>query len=217
MSEFIYVMCIVIFIIFYAIVFCVMITDILNNIINNKAKKRMFESIKNIIITNYYDNKNLDEKYCINELELVYKNIVKQNEYLRKYYSSVIIMLEKFLIKIVTSEITLESFEREKINDIKKYIIDLRNKYMQIKPFENTLDKDNILLNKLFDFNKNNDKENFNKTIVELSDEIRNMKNEAYEKEKKYNKQNIFGIIGIVLTCVFGIISLIQFLMMIPK
>lgn len=83
--------------------------------------------------------------------------------------------------------------------------------YTQKNPINIVEGADNMLLQQLIDYRKQNDIVKFNKTIDLLAQDIKRLQDTVYEKNKSALKQNIIGVVGIILLIFFGIISLIQY------
>ena len=76
------------------------VNDCLNTVIYQKQKKKMFKSLENILLSHYHSD---NTAMCFEEIGLIFKHIVEMNVELKRNYTSVDILLEKYLIELNAS------------------------------------------------------------------------------------------------------------------
>lgn len=175
------------------------------------GKKKMFKSVGNILVSYYREN---EYDQCISELEIVYKHIINGNDELERYYGNIETILEKYLIEFNADQLKKYDFkvEEKDKNQFKKYILSLIHYYNKIFPM-NILDgANNVLIKQLIDYRDDKENDKYEKTVEEVAIEIKQLQDTVYEKDKSKKRQDVIGIISIILSIFFGVISFIQFL-----
>lgn len=198
---------IIVIILFFAYIIWA-INTFFNEIFYYKNEKSMFERLENILITHYKDN---DYALCYQEIELLFDYVINKDTELKRYYNSVAVLLGKYLIRINKNYKLISTLKIDSIAEYKKYILNMIEDYTQKNPINIVEGADNMLLQQLIDYRKQNDIVKFNKTIDLLAQDIKRLQDTVYEKNKSALKQNIIGVVGIILSIFFGIISLIQY------
>lgn len=95
--------------------------------------------------------------------------------------------------------------------EYKKYILRLIEDYNKKNPMESIKGANNVLLNQLIDCMRDVKNDKFDEIINQLAIEIKRLQDEVFERDKAKRKQDIISIIGIVLSVVFGTMTVIQF------
>ena len=70
----------------------------------------------------------------------------------------------------------------------------------------------NVLIKQLIDYRDDKETDKYEKTVEEVAIEIKQLQDTVYEKDKSKKRQDVIGIISIILSIFFGVISFIQFL-----
>ena len=70
----------------------------------------------------------------------------------------------------------------------------------------------NVLIEQLIDYRDDRITDKYDETVEKIAIEIKQLQDTVYEKDKNKKRQDIIGIVGIILSVFFGIISFIQFL-----
>lgn len=74
------------------------VKDCMETVVYSKLRKKMFRSLENILLTYYHDDDS--EKLCLEEVKLIFKHIIDRNDDLKRNYTSIDILLEKYLIEL---------------------------------------------------------------------------------------------------------------------
>lgn len=175
------------------------------------GKKKMFKSVHNIL-QSYYKQKEYDK--CINEIKIAYKHIINGSDELKRYYGDIRIILEKYLVEFNSGNYKKYGLIIEDDNKIqfKGYILDLLEYYNKIFPMTILEGANNVLIEQLIEYRDDKTTDKYDKTVEKVAVEIKELKDTVYEKDKNKKRQDIIGIVGIILSVFFGIISFIQFL-----
>lgn len=174
------------------------------------GKKKMFKSVHNIL-QSYYKQKEYDK--CINEIKIAYKHIINGSDELKRYYGDIRIILEKYLVEFNSGNYKKYGLIIEDDNKIqfKGYILDLLEYYNKIFPMTILEGANNVLIEQLIEYRDDKTTDKYDKTVEKVAVEIKELKDTVYEKDKNKKRQDIIGIVGIILSVFFGIISFIQF------
>lgn len=144
---------------------------------------------------------NLDDVYNIykgiNDYELVNEN----------YRYSLNKSLRKFLVKIQMKE--LGEMKEEQIKDWKNKVDEFIKKNEELSPFSELPQAERNIMNDILAYLDKNDTDSIRRKIMELSNSIQ-IRKEQIDKIDKLNKWSVpLAVIGLVLTILFGIASLI--------
>ncbi|WP_278352424.1 hypothetical protein [Chryseobacterium gleum] len=116
--------------------------------------------------------------------------------------------LREILAKLVNKEVG-KNFDSLKTRELKIKITNFININETSAPFSDLPDTESNILNDIFTYNKGGDNESVNRKINELSSVIIT----RYEQQKKIEAMNRWSIplaiIGLILTIIFGILSLL--------
>lgn len=174
------------------------------------GKKKMFKSVHNIL-QSYYKQKEFDK--CIDEIKIAYKHIINGSDELKRYYGDIRIILEKYLVEFNSGNYKKYGLIIEDDNKIqfKGYILDLLEYYNKTFPMTILEGANNVLIEQLIEYRDDKTTDKYDKTVEKVAVEIKELKDTVYEKDKNKKRQDIIGIVGIILSVFFGIISFIQF------
>ncbi|MDR5659025.1 hypothetical protein RH915_05945 [Serpentinicella sp. ANB-PHB4] len=160
---------------------------------------------------NYYNFKEAiskaitnDQLTSIEDIELIFNSVnKKRNNFKFKKY------MQDYVVEVICEEI---AFPQE-VDDLNNTISNFKEyiKNLEIfSPFEKLPQNEKIICNDILSFIQNKDSEKAKEKLYSLSNMIY-LREETVEKLKKANKYSIpIAIIGIILTFIFGIMSLIQ-------
>ena len=114
--------------------------------------------------------------------------------------------LRKFLYKLHNG--TLENVNQENIKEWKIVIDEMLETNERLSPFSEIPSTERNIMNDILVYSKRNDSEAIERKLIELSSSIQ-IRKEMFDNIEKQNKWSIpLAIIGLILTVVFGIISL---------
>lgn len=191
-------------VIFFVEIGYILIT-ILNAAMYKKQKKKMWQGLGELLST-YYATP--DYEMFVFEIENLYKHIVKTNRDLSRQYANISELLEKYLLAIDTKDVELE------INDCNKYkraIYNLRNEYNQKNPLEQIKGTDYLVLKQLLETVDRGDYAECRSIVNKIAVELKGLRDSLTETDKNARKQDFTAKLGIVLSVVFGIMTIIQF------
>lgn len=184
------------------------IIDCTNTIVCSKLRKKIFNSLGNILLTYYKDDSVLA---CVEEIKLIFKHIINKNNDLKRNYTSVDILLEKYLIELNDRNHNLIALNIEDTDMLKTYILKVIKEFKKNNPMEQIKGANNILLNQLIESVDNDDSDKFYEIVNQLAIEIKTMQDNILEKDKNSKKQDVISKVGIILSIVFGVMTFIQF------
>lgn len=184
------------------------IIELAKSIMYTSDRKRMFCSLENTLFS-YYQNE--DTKECFSEIDLIFKHIIDNDEMLKRYFSNTSILLEKYIICLNANDTKYVNPHVDDKGEYKKYILRLIEDYNKKNPMESIKGANNVLLNQLIDCMRDVKNDKFDEIINQLAIEIKRLQDEVFERDKAKRKQDIISIIGIVLSVVFGTMTVIQF------
>lgn len=184
------------------------IIDCTNTIVYSKLRKKIFNSLGNILLTYYQDDSVLA---CVEEIKLIFKHIINKNNDLKRNYTSVDILLEKYLIELNDRNHNLIALNIEDTDMLKTYILKVIKEFKKNNPMEQIKGANNILLNQLIESVDNDDSDKFYEIVNQLAIEIKTMQDNILEKDKNSKKQDVISKVGIILSIVFGVMTFIQF------
>ncbi len=172
-----------------------------------KMIRKMFTALQNIHVEaskNNYDIKNAYEQLLL--------NFEKISEIYPNYFGSVLEIIEETISVFDTN--TESSFERffncKKDDELREFIIDIRNYIKEINPFITLNPKEAELLNGIHIALLNGNSQLGKQNIAQLSREIE-LKNKMYSRKEKETKvASIVSIVGLIMTVFFGILSFIN-------
>ena len=180
----------------------------LNTVIYTRQKKKMFKSLENILLSYY--NKN-DTTACFKEINLIFKHIIDRNEELKRNYASVDFLLEKYLIELNAQNKKVVNVNIQDINNLKAYILQLIDEFKKKNPMEQVKGANFVLFNDIIQYFHHNESDKFDEAINQLAIEMKNLQDTLFEKEKNSKRQDVLTIVGLVLSVLFGIMTVIQF------
>lgn len=160
------------------------------------------------MLTYYQDDSVLA---CVEEIKLIFKHIINKNNDLKRNYTSIDILLEKYLIELNDRNHNLIALNIEDTDMLKIYILKVIKEFKKNNPMEQIKGANNILLNQLIESVDNDDSDKFYEIVNQLAIEIKTMQDNILEKDKNSKKQDVISKVGIILSIVFGVMTFIQF------
>lgn len=169
-----------------------------------KLYKELFMAVGNSLETY---NESQSPELLTFELDNAIKNIASKDEDLLVKYGNHQDLLNGYITIINTCNNIVEHSNKNLVkSNINKFIQD-RNR---LNPLETINNLDSVVFDKLIDSVNKSDKEESIEYIKVLAKEFRDNKEKIADGDKKERKQTMISIVSIVLTVVFGIISIIQ-------
>ncbi|MCC2544712.1 hypothetical protein, partial [Bacillus thuringiensis] len=124
----------------------------------------------------------------------------------KKYMYDLSTLLRRFLVELHSKK--YESLKIEQIHEWKEKIDDFIRHNEQLSPFSELPEAEKGMINDILSFAENKENEEIKRKIKELSRLIQ-VRKEEIDKIERSNKWSMpMGIVGIVLTIIFGIASL---------
>lgn len=180
----------------------------LSTVIYEKQKKKMYKSLGNILLSYYHSD---DTAMCFEEINLLFKHIVDRNEDLKRNYTSMDLLLEKYLVELNARNEKIINLNLQDIDAMKEYILRLINEFKKNNPMEQIKGANNVLLNNIIQHFERGEQDEFNEEISQLAIEIKTLQDTLFEKEKNSKKQDALTKLGLVLSVIFGIMTFVQF------
>lgn len=184
------------------------VNDCLNTAFYQKQRKKMYKSLGNILLSHYRSD---DTAMCFEEINLLFKHIVERNAELKRNYTSVDFLLEKYLVELNAGNEKVVNVDLQDTNAMKAYILRLINEFKKNNPMEQIKGANNVLLNNIIQYFEQGERDNFDDAINQLALEIKNLQDTLFEKEKNSKKQDVLTVVGLVLSVIFGIMTFVQF------
>lgn len=170
-----------------------------------QKERKKIRGVLNNILKTFIETQNYEK--CITEINILFKNVIMSNDILSKEFSSVSILLEKVVldINLKSTQISEEDWEK-----YKEATLDLLEEYNERNPMEQIKGADSIALQNVMEYLERGDIDKGRKAIKQLAIEIYELKKSNMEKDQNSKKQDFYTKMGIVLSIVFGMISVIQ-------
>jgi len=178
---------------------------VLINDLHKKSYKHFCKSVKAVI------NSCLDDSECIRQINMNFKIWIEKFPDISSTIKNPVEILQKIVYEYDT--IGSESFEKK--NGVKLSLEDRNRimsivKYMKIEnPFVSLSDKESTLL-KNIKYSLENDDNNLSESMLtQLSNDIEYLETELKIQKESNKKSYILSILGLILTVLFGAMSLI--------
>ena len=183
-----------------------MIKDCMDTVIYSKLRKKMFRSLENILLTYYHDD--CSENLCFEEVKLIFKHVIDKNDDLKRDYSSIDILLEKYLIELNSQNKRICNLNIPDVDILKKYLLHMIEDFKQNNPMEQIKGANNILLTQLLESEEKGEKSKFKEIVNQLAMEIKVLQDNVFEKEKNSKKQNAISVFSIILSLIYSFLFL---------
>lgn len=187
------------------VLFWVVFVDISENNKYKTEKKLLIKAVKNALLT-FYRTKNYEE--CISEIDILFRNLITKNTRLNNEFSNMVVLLENHIMDINSGTVNIES---ESVDNYKLAINNLLKEYKFRNPLEQIKGTDFLILKQLIDCVENQKIDEGREVINRIAVELKELKDKNLEIEKNTKKQDVIAKVGIILSCVFGVMTFMQF------
>lgn len=175
-------------------------SEVSKKVINKKEKffESLFQGLKSNIINS------------ISDIENIYQGITNLSSESSNYDYSMLQWLKEFLVKVMLKDFD-EDLSNDTYNELKDKTTIFIKEYEESSPFSNLPEREKNLFNDLLLY-LNNDKINNEhvKTKLKELNSIFQTKANTLDKLERINKWSVpLSIIGLILTILFGIVSII--------
>lgn len=148
----------------------------------------------------------LNTIHTIEDVNNIYRGININKLENKKYMYDLSTLLRKFLVELHSKK--YESLKIEQIQEWKGKIDNFIRHNEQLSPFSELPEAEKGMINDILSFAENKENEEIKRKIKELSRLIQ-VRKEEIDKIERSNKWSMpMGIVGIILTIIFGIASL---------
>ncbi|MCP1399474.1 MULTISPECIES: hypothetical protein [Bacillus cereus group] len=148
----------------------------------------------------------LNTIHTIEDVNNIYRGININKLENKKYMYDLSTLLRRFLVELHSKK--YESLKIEQIHEWKEKIDDFIRHNEQLSPFSELPEAEKGMINDILSFAENKENEEIKRKIKELSRLIQ-VRKEEIDKIERSNKWSMpMGIVGIILTIIFGIASL---------
>lgn len=170
--------------------------------LNTYQRQKKIKCFYNSLIKGF----TLNTIHTIEDVNNIYRGInINKLEY-KKYMYDLSTLLRKFLVELHSKK--YESLKIEQIQEWKGKIDNFIRHNEQSSPFSELPEAEKGMINDILSFAENKENEEIKRKIKELSRLIQ-VRKEEIDKIERSNKWSMpMGIVGIILTIIFGIASL---------
>ncbi|QFQ28488.1 hypothetical protein [Bacillus thuringiensis] len=148
----------------------------------------------------------LNTIHTIEDVNNIYRGININKLENKKYMYDLSTLLRKFLVELHSKK--YEGLKIEQIHEWKEKIDNFIRHNEQLSPFSELPEAEKGMINDILSFAENKENEEIKRKIKELSRLIQ-VRKEEIDKIERSNKWSMpMGIVGIILTIIFGIASL---------
>jgi len=177
---------------------------------NRKRQRRALNEFYRAVLSIIKRNDNLED--CIEQINIIYKKNSERYSYVSDNYRSVTDIMEDLLYRLESysakrfKETVNVEFTDEDIGEVVNIIKEMKRR----QPYSSLNSKHGNLLNLLKTSVDNNNKDLAQSTIQQLSDEIEILEGTVRSHSKRNQISLVVSAIGVVLTFVFGLITVVQ-------
>lgn len=147
----------------------------------------------------------IDSIIHIKDIQNLYLGLGITNELNRQEYS-ITTLLRGFLVNLLSGK--FEATEHQVV-DWKNKITEIINKIEELLPNEELPQPEKSILNDIDSYLELNDLMSIKRKLGELSGIIKTRKDHLIKLEKSNKISNIVAVVGIILTIIFGVLSII--------
>jgi len=171
-----------------------------------RAVSEFYRGVKSIIEHNDDINDSLEQ------IAIIYKKISENYSYISDNYRSNTDMIEDLLYKLeaLKEKDFIKRYDIEFTVEQKKRIVELIQEMKKRQPFSSLNSKHGNLLNLIKTAIDNDNKDLGISTIKQMSDEVEILEGTIKTQSKRNQISMIVSAVGVVLTLVFGVITIIQ-------
>lgn len=177
---------------------------------NQQAQRRSFYRAFLAILERNQDN---DEK-CISETQIAFKRLSVRDPDIQKSYKSAVGLLEDFLFRVDSNKTTAfkESYEIEVSQDCRKRISKIIDLMKIDQPYASVSSSYNSLFNMLNQALSTNNVDFGKSTLNQLVNNVEILEQTINAKARENLISTIVSIVGVILTIVFGFISIAPYI-----
>jgi hypothetical protein len=166
---------------------------------NIKRKEEFYKTLFSALNRNSIDS--------IDDIFNIYKGINDLNLPNDRYRSDLNKLLRSFIVKMHNS-VDEKAFDTEMFNKWKVQMTDYIKKNEEVSPFSNLPDAERNIMNDIISYLDVNNPEAVKTKSRELAGYIQSKSERIVDLEKKNRFATIISAVGIILTIIFGILSL---------
>ncbi|MCU4812790.1 hypothetical protein OCF19_21910 [Bacillus cereus] len=170
--------------------------------LNTYQRRKKIKCFYNSLIKGF----TLNTIHTIEDVNNIYRGININKLENKKYMYDLSTLLRRFLVELHSKK--YESLKIEQIHEWKEKIDNFIRHNEQLSPFSELPEAEKGMINDILSFAENKENEEIKRKIKELSRLIQ-VRKEEIDKIERSNKWSMpMGIVGIILTIIFGIASL---------
>lgn len=170
--------------------------------LNKYQRRKKIKCFYNSLIKGF----TLNTIHTIEDVNNIYRGININKLENKKYMYDLSTLLRRFLVELHSKK--YESLKIEQIQEWKEKIDNFIRHNEQLSPFSELPEAEKGMINDILSFAENKENEEIKRKIKELSRLIQ-VRKEEIDKIERSNKWSMpMGIVGIILTIIFGIASL---------
>ncbi|PFC18838.1 hypothetical protein [Bacillus cereus] len=170
--------------------------------LNKYQRRKKIKCFYNSLIKGF----TLNTIHTIEDVNNIYRGININKLENKKYMYDLSTLLRRFLVELHSKK--YESLKIEQIHEWKEKIDNFIRHNEQLSPFSELPEAEKGMINDILSFAENKENEEIKRKIKELSRLIQ-VRKEEIDKIERSNKWSMpMGIVGIILTIIFGIASL---------
>ncbi|MBZ3765983.1 hypothetical protein [Bacillus cereus] len=175
---------------------------VIGGALNTYQRQKKIKCFYNSLIKGF----TLNTIHTIEDVNNIYRGININKLENKKYMYDLSTLLRKFLVELHSKK--YESLKIEQIQEWKGKIDNFIRHNEQLSPFSELPEAEKGMINDILSFAENKENEEIKRKIKELSRLIQ-VRKEEIDKIERSNKWSMpMGIVGIILTIIFGIASL---------
>ncbi|EDZ49324.1 hypothetical protein [Bacillus cereus] len=170
--------------------------------LNKYQRRKKIKCFYNSLIKGF----TLNTIHTIEDVNNIYRGININKLENKKYMYDLSTLLRRFLVELHSKK--YENLKIEQIHEWKEKIDNFIRHNEQLSPFSELPEAEKGMINDILSFAENKENEEIKRKIKELSRLIQ-VRKEEIDKIERSNKWSMpMGIVGIILTIIFGIASL---------
>jgi hypothetical protein len=170
--------------------------------------KRFYRAVITVLERNPDDNK------CVPEIFMAYKKLIEYSPRIKKAHRSAVDSMEDFLYKVDSTipQKFKNTYELEVSQEVRKRMNNIILLMRQSEPFASISNKYSNLMNMLKNALNTGNKDLGTSMLDQLADDVEIMEHTIYAQQRVNSMSIMVSIIGVILTIIFGIISIVPLL-----
>jgi hypothetical protein len=190
------------------IIFYIPLAIMVFKVSQKRASRKLFFSGVFSVLTRVEDN-----TAALDQILIIYKKLAERFTYLGSSYKSATNFMEDLLCRLETFR---ESRFKEVYgivftNDYKSRVVDIIYKMKELQPFSSLSSKYGNLLNMIKHAIDTSNVDLGTSNLGQLADDIEVMESTIDSQAKKNRVSLVISAVGVILTLIFGAITLVQF------